>query len=336
MSIKKADEFFEQLDPGQKQFLLDKEINATYSIRKWIGFLSKAAAYDTYADKAIIKLRDRKVWLILGLVVTVIASIFIFYLLPIPLLLAFLLYKTLEAQKKFKGRDLNNYLRGFFFPVLEVLKDKAGENTKLSASLNFNDPRKGKAQHSTQAGRKVAQYEATYILTKVILKDDAALEFVIGDLLKDLNWSKRSASGKTKFKSKSKVAHLCIIKLSVPKSKYSIQVPDIPEDVAVEEKGDLLILKKKIKIKRVGKDHVMSPKALFDGLQSLYALLLDPGNDGDRMNLSNEQREDFSDEAMIATVWSGGYFDDYDYDSFDYTDTSYGAYDDGAESIFDS
>ncbi|MGB3465527.1 MAG: hypothetical protein WBA74_09660, partial [Cyclobacteriaceae bacterium] len=192
MSIKKAKEFYEQLDRGQKQFIQEKKINATYSIRKWMGFLSKAVAYDTYADKALKTYKNRNIWLIIGLIATVIGSIFIIFLIPIPLILAILLYINIKNQKSFKSRDLNNYLRIFYFPVLEVLKEKAGEDAKLAASLNFNDPRQGEVAKSVEFGRNISQYEATYILTKVLLKDQSSLEFVIGDLLKDLNWTKTS------------------------------------------------------------------------------------------------------------------------------------------------
>lgn len=335
MSIKKANEFYNQLDSNQQKFIQDKTINATYSIRKWLGFLSKAVAYDTYADKALKTITTRNVLLIIFLIISFVASFFLFILIPVPIFLGFLLYLNRKAQRKFKGRDLNNYLRTFYFPVLDVLKDKAGEDAKLAAVLNFNDPRKTEPEKSVRFGRKVNAYESTYILTKVILKDQSALEFIIGDLITDLNWTKRSASGKTKYKSKSKVAHLCIIKLTVDKTKYSIQTPDIPPNITVEEKGDTLVLKIKIKVKKVGKNLVMGPKVLFDGLQELYAILLISGNQS-QMGQSGSMADDIDEGALLATVWAGEYFDDYDYDSFDYEDNSYYFSDNDSESIFDS
>ncbi|MGB3466356.1 MAG: hypothetical protein WBA74_13845, partial [Cyclobacteriaceae bacterium] len=117
----------------------------------------------------------------------------------------------------------------------------------------------------------------------------------------------------------------------------SVQHPNLPEDITVEEKGDQLVLKKKIKTKRIGKDHIMSPKVLFDGLQSLYAILLNPDSDGGTdLNLKGEGMDDYDDSALVATVWAGSYFDEYDYDSFDYRDSSYSSYDDEEGSIFDS
>lgn len=336
MSIKKANEFYDQLDHYQKKFIQDKTINATYSIRKWLAFLSKAVAYDTYADKALKTLAFRNAWLIIFMVLSTIATFFILFIFPAPIILGVLLYFNVKTQKKFKGRDMNNYLRTFYFPVLDVLKDKAGEDAKLAASLNFNDPRKEPAEKSTQFGRNVYAYEATYILTKVILKDQSTLEFIIGDLLKDLNWTKTSASGKTKYKSKSKVAHLCIIKLSVSKFRYSVMSNELPENITLEDKGDILVLKNKIKVKKEGKNRVLSPKALFDGLQFLYALLLDSGGNPVHGQSNQVADSEFDEAALFATVWAGEYFDDYDYDSFDYEDSSYHFSDNDSESIFDS
>lgn len=336
MSIKKANEFHNQLDQSQQKFIQDKTINATYSIRKWLSFLSKAVAYDTYADKALKSLATRNVLLIISLIISIIATFFLIFIFPFPIILGVLLYFNVKTQKKFKGRDMNNYLRTFYFPVLDVLKDKAGEDAKLAASLNFNDPRKGVAVKSKQSGRNLSAYEATYILTKVILKDQSTLEFIIGDLLKDFNWTKRSASGKTKYKSKSKVAHLCIIKLSVSKTKYSVQTDRLPNHIGLEDKGDVLVLKNKIKIKKEGKGRVLPPKALFDGLQELYAFLLDSGGNPIHGKSPGVADSELDEAALFATVWSGTYFDDYDYDSFDYEDSSYHFSDNDSESIFDS
>jgi len=247
MSIKKANDFYNSLDPIQQKFVREKTINATYPIKKWLSFLSKAVAYDTYTDKALKTFTTRNVLLIIGLIISTFAVFVLFFLIPIPLILGLLLYFNLKNQKKFKGRNLNNYLRLFYFPVLDVLKGKAGEDAKLTASLNFKNPRDSTPEKSSIAGRKVKAYDSTYILTKVTLRDDSALEFIIGDAIKDLNWTKTSASGKTKYKSKSKVAHICIIKLSVSKSKYSVQNPNVPVNISIEEKGDSLVLKTKLR-----------------------------------------------------------------------------------------
>jgi len=67
-------------------------------------------------------------------------------------------------------------------------------------------------------------------------------------------------------------------------------------------------------------------------LQSLYAIVNAPADGTQRIETSG----DLEDSTMLATVWTGTYFDEYDYDSFDYEDSSYHFADDDSDSIFDS
>lgn len=329
MSIKKANKFFDELDRHQQEFVTNKQINANYSIAKWLKFLGRAVAYDTYGDKATSTLKKRNTIFIVMMIAGVIVCFFFLYAIPVPLIGLALFLRNRSVLKKFKHRDLNNSLRVFFFPVLQALKDMAGEDAKLAASLDFSDPRSKTAERSQVFNRNVDTFVSTYIMAKVKLKDQANLEFILGDQIKDMNWTKTSASGKTKYKSKSKVTHNCLIKLTVPKSRYPQELPDKDGDVGIDQKGDFYVLKTKIKEKRTGKDHILEHYQLLAGIQKIYAVL---------SNQTPSRDDEVLDEEGYASgvIFTEEYFDEYDYDSFDYEDSGYFGDDEDGSSIFDS
>ena len=50
-----------------------------------------------------------------------------------------------------------------------------------------------------------------------------------------------------------------------------------------------------------------------------------------------DDSEEYEDDYMfVPYVWYGGYFDQYDYDSFDYSDTGEIMMEDEAANVFDS
>ena len=98
-------------------------------------------------------------------------------------------------------KDINNYMRKFFMPVLSILKDKAGEEAKLAASLDFRIPREAIQPQIGQVGiRNVKSYSPNYVRSKVQLKDGAILEFSVADQIHDFSWYKTNARKKRKYK----------------------------------------------------------------------------------------------------------------------------------------
>ena len=102
----------------------------------------------------------------------------------------------------------------------------------------------------------------------------------------------------------------------------------------MEENDDTYTLKTKLKFKKLGKDHILKPAEFFNGLKEIY-LLLNNGQEPDQ-DVTQENLSDIADDMVMASVWHGAYFDQYDYDSFDYHDGGNYAWEDDGGSIFDS
>ncbi len=209
----------------QKQFVNGKTISTTLRVEKWLGFLAKAVKYDHKIDK---KVHLTGTLLGVGIVGAIFSGIGAaiaeeLAIASITLVFVLLIIFSVIWRKSLKSKDLDNYLRLFFIPVLSVLAEKAGKDAKLSASLDFRIPRESLTPTESKVrGRNLKLYEPKYIATRVLLKDGVSLEFAVKDDIKDYKWRKRSASGKTKFKNKTKYTHQCFLKMTLPKSEYEL------------------------------------------------------------------------------------------------------------------
>ena len=335
--MSKSSQLHRSLSPDQLAFYNEKTISSTKKVKDWIGFFSKISALDKIGDSKV------KSFGTLGAVSFVVAFISIFVVVASEevLILAFTVLCIiagiifLSKRKELKNKDVNNYLRMFFLPVLEVLKIKAGENAKLAANLDFRNPRKSmEPVKSTVGVRKQSLFTPVYIISKVKLSDDSLLEFVVKDDIKDLKWTKRSASGKTKYKSKTKFVHHCFVKLTLSKEAYTWDGEQSP-DVAVEETETHFVAKSKIKIKKIG-DHVLQVKAFFETIQVIYEQFEPKNPTGNATTRQSETNDADDDLMLVPYVWYGSHFDRYDYDSFDYSEAHDMEHSEEGASVFDS
>lgn len=328
MSAATAKKFFESLNPQQKQFVESKTISTSLSIKNWIAFLRKASQYDRYADDAI----TTSTGIIISGVILTIFSLFIPFMFEqtllfiIPVISALVTYFFTKRKSHLKKRDINNYFRLFFMPFLEMLRVKAGEEAKLSASLDFRDPQKSVPPVKSMVGsRDLKTFQPNYIIAKVSLLDGAYLEMVIADEIRVFSYT--NANGKSK--SKTKTVHHYFVKLSLPKQVYRLKSQTFPDHITMEETTAEYVFKLKGKQKDEG--YALLKLSVFvAGLQSLYNLVEDinpahgivTDRTGEPVKRSPEQKDQFtsdggytSDSSIPFLLWSDSMFDRHDYDS---------------------
>ncbi|MDW7694499.1 hypothetical protein R9C00_07090 [Flammeovirgaceae bacterium SG7u.111] len=341
---------YSDFTPEQKQFVDEKTLSATMKISRWLAFLSKVSRFDKENDGKIKKLMT------VGIVSFVVAVVcFIVAMVSETLVIAAGSVLLIAVgiglfvwRSQLKKNDINDYLRLFFLPVLHVLEAKSGSQAKLSASLDFRIPRKALTPEQSKVGvRKLKAYSPKYVAAKVTMKDQSVLEFAVADEIKDFSWTKTSASGKTKFKNKSKFVHQCLIKMTLAKSEYTWQGTTAPE-MTVEEHNETYIVKKKVKLKTEGKENVLKVNAFFGAMQSIYEQF-DAKNPANQANADAEkprreredgEHEEYYDDRMdmmvLPYIWYGSQFDQYDYDSVEYMESGDYAMDDDSVTAFDS
>lgn len=346
MSISKAKQFYQELTTQQKHFVDNKIINTTLSVKHWLGFLSKASAYDEYSDKARQTLSIRMAVVVVGIIGLVIMafSMEIYYLLALPAMLGIVLYTMSQTRSHFARRDINNYLRLFFMPFLEVVRQKAGEEAKLSASLDFRDPFKvlkpTKEEIKVQ-GRKryIDIYEPKMIIAGVTLLDNSYLETVVLDEIKKVSYT----NPRGKSKSKTKTVHRIFIRLTASKNVYRRNDQSIPPQVEFTDTADSYLFKLKQKKKEEAYE-VLKPSEFFKELALLYGLLQPlHGAAGEAPTPSTETIPaaasgitDTGTGITEALVWNDLLFNNYDYDSVSRRGSGLSGSDNESRNIFDS
>lgn len=348
-----ASKFYDALSPQEKRFIEDKTMSTTMSVKNWITFLQRASAYDAYRDKQSKSLTG---WVVLFFILTI-ASTITYYqleeplLIVIPTLSAILAAWLFMRKSTIRKRDLNNYLRSFFIPFLNVMKDLAGEEAKLSAALDFRDPlRNVEPTASKISGRDIKTYEAKYIAAKILLRDGAYLETVVADDIKKISY--RNPRGK--YKSKMKTVHHYFQRVTLPTSTYKLKGLKLLSNMQMEETSEGYVFKLKGKGKILNYD-ILTLQEYMQGIKNIYnqvqnineppADLSKPAStplpntsDATLSHISKANKSNMGiDPVLPAYMMSSDYFDRHDFDSMrDRDDMDRLSDNDAKMNIFDS
>lgn len=342
MSIRKAQEFYQSLTSQQKHFVDNKTINTTLSINHWIAFLKKASDFDEYGDKARGTLAVR----IGTFGITAFVSVFFafatefYYLFIVTAILLIFLFNAIQTRIAFASRDINDYLRVFFMPFLEIIKQKAGEDAKLSASLDFRDPIKSNEPEKFDikvrgSKRNVRRYEPKMIIAGVTLSDQSYMETVLLDEISSISYT----NPRGKSKSKTKTLHRLFIKLTIDKKVYRRKGTP-PSYIEFTEDENTIIFKLKHREKEQAYG-ILNPQIFFKMLGTLYGFIEPIRQQGSHAVVTPEESAGVTQPTtgsglVEALVWNDLIFDSYDYDStLNRRDGVLGA-DDDSRNIFDS
>lgn len=310
--MRKAREIYQSLTPEQKNFVDNKVINTTLSVKHWRAFLVKAAEYDKENDEARSTQRWQLGWGIASFVVLIILGLGFglvpalwFLLIPV-----FLIVTASIKLARLRKLNMSDYLRNFFLPLLEVLQQKAGADAKLTAALDFRDPfvsmKPQVYQETVPRKQEVKLYEPKMIVAGVELLDKSYMELVLLDEIKKISY--RNPRGKYKYKTKT--LHRLFIRLTVPKANYQRSAQQLPSHVEMEEQGDAMIFKLKHKAKEQTLD-VMRPTEFTTQMGLLYGLMI-PVAGGLAANAMANQLA--GTNLTDPLLWSDTYFTQYDRD----------------------
>ncbi|MGD1846522.1 MAG: hypothetical protein ACFB10_14135 [Salibacteraceae bacterium] len=349
MIITKALNYHKQLNKSQKDFLATKRLSSTQSIRRWLGFMAQINKHDSLVDEAIAQCIT--LFWVIG-VLTVVGVLLIYLteealwaILSLVSLLA--LIPVYSAKNQLQSKDLNSYLQLFFFPLLEMLMVKAGQQAKLSATVDFRipqadiEPKTGKVR-----GRLLRLRRITYLTAQVKLQDGAVLTIGVAAAVKNFTWTKRSYSGKIKHKSKLKTTTQLVLKIKFPKTKYKL-IKKGNFYIDAKSDSEYYIVKSKAKAKSVNESDFELPiNVPFQAMEKIYQLFEDlkpednpkatPATDHPQNARRTNEVEDEFDDFLLPTVWMGSYFDNYDHSSFDYEATGWHVDESDEVGVFDS
>lgn len=169
-------------------------------------------------------------------------------------------------DKRLKKHDLTNELRLFFFPILNELMIKEQGNARLTAKLDFNDPRAVIQPEVKSIDRYVNDYRehgeqkiyaSNYIIASTELVNEVTLEFVLQDKIMDSEFTRENGN-KTLA---TEIDSCCQIQMKIPKHlnigfTHGLSNTDSSKNLTsrleISEKENHYVGEAKIKMKRKG------------------------------------------------------------------------------------
>lgn len=282
MTLKLA---YNSLNSEQLQILENKTINGKFKPKALVKVLRELVTYDRANDAKRQALKKVVTWmgvlLIFGLIVAAIVAFGVENL-PVggaiaagALVSGFIWWLCSRRVKRLTETDLANEMRRVLFPFALTMQEEAKSGTKMSINLDANTPTAEKflvsdVPKTGHYGRTTRTYKQPWLSAGVTLVDNTRLVIECEKTVYDIKIVKRSASGKTKYKSKTKSRDDIVIKALIPKQQYMLVNRKAASDISVEEREDVFAVYGKYKFKTEGVKTVQI-QTVFDLVHRMYS-----------------------------------------------------------------
>lgn len=284
MSLKLA---YNSLNTEQLEILENKTINGKFKPKVLVKLLRELVAYDRANDVTRDKSKSATGWTgflaFIGLIIAAIVAFGVENLLVGGAIgLAALLSGAACAFYSYKlavstDTDLTNEMRRVLFPFALTMQEEAKPGTKISIDLDANISTNqnyfvSETPKTGRYGRTTRTYTQRWLNAGVTLVDDTRLLIECEKTVYDIKIVKRSASGKTKHKSKTKSRDDVLIKALIPKSQYKLAVRESARDISVRERDDVFAVTGKYKFKTAGV-RTLQVQTVFDLVHRMYSFV---------------------------------------------------------------
>lgn len=241
-----AYEIYTTFNLEQRLFVYTKHFEGRYKLKKWVRMCRDLAIMDRHSDASREKVNKFR-WIsgatCVGLLIVAVALYFYFpdlwwlFLFPAVAFVPFLL--ILLRSFKLEEIDIPNSFRLFVVPLLIVLLEEAGKNTKCKIRLNLTnviEPENIVKNNRKNYFQGETIYEHDWMHASLNLRDQVNLHWNIFDRV----YVKHSEQ-ENKHISYMKLNHIIHLTMTFPISHYKLKSEDIPEKWY--ESGDKLVIK---------------------------------------------------------------------------------------------
>ncbi len=248
-----------ELSPEQREVLKTRKLSGRYSTLKWMKIMKKLALFDEFGDLLYATIKKKRNWAIAFMIFFFIVALLFnenfsgvpmvaFFVLSLVSLVLLIVWS--RSMKKLRSNDLDNGFRNLVVPLVGIFNEEIKSGTKLLLEVDAGDPMRKENYTDTQKkqsfhGRTFVNYYSEWLKGNLILVDGAQLYFSSVKKCQKIKITKRSRSGKTKYKTKIKLREINQFKLVLPKSNYQLQ-PDQYPHIRKQETETEIVLKAKI------------------------------------------------------------------------------------------
>lgn len=250
--------------PTEKEVrvLQEKQFSGSYEPGKLIKLLKKISIYDEKIENLARKYSGISIWFYIAAVICLLILIFVPFSSLSPaqvggfIILFALIASAIYFQvkkNKFKRMDIGDDVRKFLFPFVAIIKDDLLPGSNINVTVDGRSPIEdafyvGNAVKSARRNASYKNYRQCWLQAEFTLVDNTQLLLTSEKFISKITITKRSSSGKTKYKRKTKALEIFNVKIAGDKANYTLS--DISEpNIAGSEKGDLIVIKGKFKYK---------------------------------------------------------------------------------------
>lgn len=277
------------LTPKQQAFIDEKTLEGTFHPSKLLKLLIKVARYDKVNDDLRNEYKKRAftgfviafLGIFLSFFVTSLLHPYVMYTYFAAIAFALTLAIVFTVKnRKLNKTNLHNNVRDFVFPLTAVLQEEVRPDCRFKISLLGDQPRAEEYLVKTiprkgRLGREYEIYHHPWLKGSLPLHDGIHLSFSFMKQLTVINVRKRSASGKTKHKTKLKTKEVALIKIQAPKTVYRI---DSASDavkrhpIRVNETADAILVKTKM-VRKAATLPESDLHSFLHAIQTLYSTI---------------------------------------------------------------
>jgi hypothetical protein len=220
------------LSGEQKRFVKAKVLEGESTPDEWLSFFGQIAEFDTYVDAGRKSLKIGcgafAILFVVGIVLVGVAG-------PVLLVFALVGAIALGITALVQSRvDLPNNFRGLTVPFVSILKEEMEPGEQLHLRLDLRGKtipdKEDRAARTSTASGDDRFFEDTWMSGRAMLADGSRLEWSIVDYVRERKRTKRSASGKTKAKTKHKIKTAVEARLSLRHKDYAAIQAATPND----------------------------------------------------------------------------------------------------------
>jgi len=280
MNIGNAWSAWKGLDRQQKEFLREKQEEATLRLDEWIPHLAKIVKFDREADS----IRKFLGWTG-GLCLPAGIAIAIFAESAIPLVICIFGLGLLVSLWRLSKIDVPNGLNSFLLPFLVLLREETKPDAAVTLKLDLRgfDADDKLLSKNGPSSLVTSLYKDSWFSGSTLLADGASLEWDITDLVRQRRRRKTNARGKTKTKTKTKARRTFDIHLNVRGKDYAIKAnpPELDDEIRQKIKQGEKRSEIRIRTQSVSTDPTVAPDVdeLVEAIASAYRNLTAPAEE---------------------------------------------------------
>ena len=269
---RKIYKIYKALDKDQIQFVLDKKIAGTYSIRIWLDRLLQIAELDTLGDDTRQKSGSLSIvfgtFTLFTIILTISKPFMFFFPIGFFLIFFYFLFTNIALSKI----DIGNNLRIFVVPLLKKYLDERNIKEELKLRMDFSSPIASERLTATVESKSKDRnkvYKHHWMEGSIQYNDGVKITWEIEDIVKKIERNLQDKATNMDMSSIFNVDHILNMHFYAPVARFD----SINKELMESKDGEFYILSIHKKDISNSLDEGMDPQTFIAAVEEGYKKL---------------------------------------------------------------